>query len=186
VVSQQQPIITGSTTAPTATTSGLVSSSTVTYKDIGIDVKVTPLIGDDGSIQLEIDQKVDDVVGNVTVDGNDQPIIGHRQATSFVNVGDGQIIVLGGLQQTKHSTDRTKLGFLYQIPIISQLLGGRNHSESRTELLLFVRPHIIPPGETTRDADASIDQLSDGAEVRQFIQDPSKEQKDSLIKQLTR
>ncbi len=186
VVSQQQPIITGSTSTPTATTAGLVSSSTVTYKDIGIDVKVTPLIGDDGSIQLEIDQKVDDVIGSVQVDTNTQPIIGHREATSFVNVGDGQIIVLGGLQQTKHSTDRTKLGFLFQIPIISQLLGGRNHSETRTELLLFVRPHIIPPGETTRDADASIDQLSNRGQVRQFIQDPSKDHKDSLIKQLTR
>jgi len=183
VVSQQQPIITGSTTTPTATTSGLVSSSTVTYKDIGIDVKVTPLIGDDGSIQMEIDQKVDDVVGNVQVDANTQPIIGHREATSFVNVGDGQIIVLGGLQQTKHSTDRNKLGFLFQIPIISQLLGGRNHSETRTELLLFVRPHIIPPGGTTQDATASIDQLTNGNQVRQFIENPSQQPKDSGVKQ---
>ena len=102
VVSQQLPIITGSTSSPgtTATTNGY-TSSTVTYKDIGIDVKVTPLIGDDGSVQLEIDQKVDDKVGNVQVDTNTQPIIGHREATSFINVADGQMIVLGGLQQTK-------------------------------------------------------------------------------------
>ncbi len=185
VVSQQQPIITGSFQTPSGTTSGLTSSSTVTYKDIGIDVKVTPLIGDDGSIQLEIDQKVDDVIGTVKVDVNDQPIIGHREATSFVNVGDGQIIVLGGLQQSKHSTSRNKLGLLYQIPIISQLLGGRTHTESRTELLLFVRPHIIPPGGSTRDADLSIDQLTNGGQVRQFMQDPSKQEKDPLIKQLT-
>ena len=120
-------------------------------------MKVTPLIGDDGSIQLEIDQKVDDVVGNVTIDGNQQPIIGHREATSFVNVSDGQMIVLGGLQQTKHTTNRTKLGLLYEIPILSQLLGGRTHEEDRTELLLFVRPHIIPPGEATKDTTKSID-----------------------------
>ena len=62
VVSQKQPIITGSqaTLATTGTTP--VSTSTFTYQSIGIDVKVTPLIGDDGSIQLEIDQTVDDVV----------------------------------------------------------------------------------------------------------------------------
>ncbi len=185
VVSQQQPIITGSTSAPTATTSGLVSSQTVTYKDIGIDVKVTPLIGDDGSIQLEIDQKVDDVVGTVPVDGNDQPIIGHREATSFVNVGDGQMIVLGGLQQTKHSTSRNKLGLLYQIPIISQLLGGRTHTESRTELLLFVRPHIIPPGETTHDANSSIDQLTNRNQVQEYLKNPASDHKESLFKQLT-
>jgi general secretion pathway protein D len=185
VVSQQQPIITGSQSSIVTAGSTPVTTSTVTYKDIGIDVKVTPLIGDDGSIQLEIDQKVDDVVGNVQVDANTQPIIGHREATSFINVGDGQMIVLGGLQQTKHSTDRNKLGFLYQIPIISQLLGGRSHTESRTELLLFVRPHIIRAGETTQDANLSIDQLTNRDQVKQYLQDPAKDHQETLIKQLT-
>ena len=187
VVSQQQPVITGSTTTPgaTTTTSGLVSSSTVTYKDIGIDVKVTPLIGDDGSVQLEIDQKVDDVVSTVTIDNNSQPIIGHREATSFVNVNDGQMIVLGGLQQTKHTTNRTKLGFIYEIPIISQLLGGRTHEEDRTELLLFVRPHIIPPNDASKDAKASINQLTDKEQVKHYLDEPSKDKKESLLKQLT-
>jgi general secretion pathway protein D len=186
VVSQQLPIITGSTTSPgtTGTISGY-NSSTVTYKDIGISVKVTPLIGDDGSIQMEIDQKVDDKVGEVQVDANIQPIIGHREATSFINVGDGQMIVLGGLQQTKHSTTRTKLGFLYEIPILSHLLGGRNHEEDRTELLLFVRPHIIRPGETTQDTNGSIDQLTNKNQVKRYLENPGKDRKESLIKQLT-
>jgi general secretion pathway protein D len=186
VVSQQLPIITGSTSSPgTTTSSNGYTSSTVTYKDIGIDVKVTPLIGDDGSVQLEIDQKVDDKVGEVQVDTNTQPIIGHREATSFINVGDGQMIVLGGLQQTKHSTSRTKLGFLYEIPIISQLLGGRTHEEDRTELLLFVRPHIIQPNETSKDANASINQLTNKNEVKKYLDDPSKDKKENLFKQLT-
>jgi general secretion pathway protein D len=186
VVSQQEPIITGSTSSPgtTATTNGYTSSS-VTYKDIGIDVKVTPLIGDDGSVQLEIDQKVDDIVGTVQVDINTQPIIGHREATSFINVSDGQMIVLGGLQQTKHSTTQTKLGFLYEIPIISQLLGARSHDEQRTELLLFVRPHIIPPNDASKSANASIDQLKSKDQVKEFLNNPAKDKKESYLKQLT-
>ena len=100
-VSQKQPIITGSQSTLATTGTTPVATSTFTYQDIGIDVKVTPLIGDDGSIQLEIDQTVDDVIGSVTIDNNQQPIIGHREATSFINVNDGQMIVLGGLQQTK-------------------------------------------------------------------------------------
>jgi general secretion pathway protein D len=182
-VTQQQPIITGSTSVPSATTTttGLTTSSTVTYKDIGIEVKVTPLIGDDGSIQLQIDQIVDDIVGSVTIDGNQQPIIGHREATSFVNVQDGQMIVLGGLQQTKHTANRTKLGFLYEIPILSNLLGARTNETDRTELLLFVRPHVIPPGESTKDATKSIDQLSSKDQVHQYLQDPAKLPKESLI-----
>ena len=186
VVSQQLPIITGSTSSPGTT--GVITgyqSSTVTYKDIGIDVKVTPLIGDDGSVQLEIDQKVDDKVGEVQVDANTQPIIGHREATSFINVADGEMVVLGGLQQTKHSTAKTKLGFFYEIPIISQLLGARTHEEDRTELLLFVRPHIIKPNDVSKDANASIDQLTNKDQVKHYLDDPSKDKKENLLKQLT-
>jgi len=186
VVSQQQPIITGSTsTTNSSSSTGYSTSSTVTYKDIGISVKVTPLIGDDGSIQLEIDQKVDDKVGSVTIDSNTQPIIGHREATSFINVKDGQIIVLSGLQQTKHSTSRDKLGFLYEIPLISHLLGGRTHEEDRTELLLFVRPHIINPDSTTSDANKSINELTNKDQVQQYLKDPAANKKENLLKQLT-
>lgn len=178
VVSQQQPIITGSQSTPvgvtTGTTSGFSTNSQVTYKDIGIDVKVTPLIGDDGSIQLKIDQKVDDVVGNVTVDNNDQPIIGHRQATTFINVSDGNMVVLGGLQQTKTENSRTKLGFFYEIPVLSNLLGSRSNKVTRTELLLFVRPHVIPPLEGSKDTQKSIDALKSRKDVELFLKDPGK------------
>jgi type II secretory pathway component GspD/PulD (secretin) len=100
-------------------------------------------------------------------------------------VGDGQMIVLAGLQQTKHSTDRAKLGFLYEIPILSHLLGGRTHEEDRTELLLFVRPHIIKPNETSKDTNTSIDQMTNKDEVKHYMQDPSSTRKESYIKQLT-
>ena len=62
---------------------------------------------------------------------------------------------------------------------------GRTHEEDRTELLLFVRPHIIPPGESTKDTNQTIDTLTNKDQVKQYLQDPSKQQKEGLIKQLT-
>ena len=186
IVGQQQPIVTGVTSTPNGavTSSGLTTSSQVTYKNIAIDLKVTPLIGDDGSVQLTIDQTVDDVLGNVTIDNNDQPIIGHRQATSFVTVKDGEMIVLGGLQRTKRTLGRTKIGFLYEIPILSHLLGGRTNGEERTELLLFIRPHILRTEESTQDTVKQIDDLSNKAQVNQYLVDPTKKPKESLLEKL--
>ena len=187
-VTQQQPIITGTTSTPTTggttTSSGFSTSSQVTYKDIGITLKVTPLIGDDGSIQLQIDQIVDDVISNVTIDGNQQPVIGHREANSYVNVNDGQMIVLGGLQRSSLSRDRTKLGFLFEIPILSQLLGGRTNDVERTELLLFIRPHVLRPEEGSADTAKKIDELSNKAQIKQFLADPTKQPKESLIQKI--
>jgi len=189
VVSQQLPIITNRTQAPTSTTvttdvNPFATTSSVTYKDVGIDVKVTPLIGDDGSIQLKIDQKVDDVVRTVIIDQVEQPIIGHRQATSFINVSDGQMVVLGGLQTTKNTRSRNKLGFLFEIPVLSHLLGGRNNSQERTELLLFVRPHVIPVDAGTADTTSTINSLSNKEQINQYLSDPSKQPKEKLLEKL--
>ncbi len=170
IVGESRPIITGSTsTANTSGTGGPTVSSTVTYKDIAIDLKVTPLIGEDGNIQLKIDQQVNDIVDNVTIDTNVQPVIGRRQATSFINVLDGQMIVLGGLQRTKNTRNRTKLGFLVEIPIISHLLGARTTTDERTELLLFIRPHVLPPSIGSAQARTEIDRLSNGDQITNHL-----------------
>jgi general secretion pathway protein D len=186
VVSTQQPIITGTTSEPTgvaatATTSGFATSSSVTYQNIGIEVKVTPLIGNDGSIQLTIDQKVDTHNGDVTIDGNTQPIIDHREATSYVNVQDGQMVVLGGLQQHQISADHTKLGLLWEIPVISNIFGARNNIVQRTELLFFVRPHVIAAAESNNYTAKRVNELPNKDDINQFLQDSSKQPKPSLI-----
>jgi len=170
IVGQSQPIITGSTSTPNSGAGGgNTTSSTVTYKDIAIDLKVTPLIGEDGNIQLKIDQQVNDILGSVTIDGNAQPIIGKRQATSFLNVQDGQMIVLGGLQRTKKQDNKNKLGFLFEWPVISWLFGGHSKSVERDELLMFIRPHLLPPEKGTAEAQKEINRLADQQGVNDYL-----------------
>jgi general secretion pathway protein D len=177
VVSEQVPIITGTTGVPLAagtTGNSFATSSSVTYQDIGITLKVTPLIGDDGSVQLNIDQKVDDNEGNVTIDGNSQPIIGHREATAFINCQDGQMAVLGGLQSSGRTTDKTKLGIFYEIPILSNLLGYRTTDLERTELILFIVPHVLKPEEETANTNRLIDGMGNRTQIKDYLKDPSR------------
>jgi general secretion pathway protein D len=137
-VGESRPVITG--TQSTAGTTGLVSSSTVSQRDIGIQLKVLPLIGKDGSVQLQVTQQVEDVLGSVTIDGNEQPVIGRRSTDSFVSAMSGEIIVLGGLQRSNDTTTKNRLG---PIPIIGDLLGGTSKTKTRTELLIFLRPYVL-------------------------------------------
>jgi general secretion pathway protein D len=187
-VGQKTPIVTGTTSTPISTgvtgSSNFATQQQVTYTDIAIDLKVTPLIGDDGTIQLKIDQKVDDVLGTTTINENPQPIIGHRQATSFVNVKDGEMVVLGGLQRVKNDRSRTKLGLLYEIPVVSQLLGGRTKNEERTELLLFVRPRVVSIDGGTENTKFKIDQLSNKDNIHRFLDDPKAPMKDTLSEKI--
>jgi len=188
-VTEQKPVLTGTTGVPLAsvgTNSSFATSSTVSYKDIGITLKVTPLIGDDGGIQLNIDQTVDNDQGSVLIDGNEQPIIGHREATAFINVQDGQMAILGGLQSSGLTTDKSKLGLFYEIPILSNLLGGRTKDLERTELVLFIRPHVIRPNEATADTHATIRGMSNRDQINQFLNNPDKmpDAKETIIDKL--
>jgi general secretion pathway protein D len=114
--------------------------STVGQRDIGIDLSVKPLIGLDGSVQLEIKQEVNDILGEITIDGNPQPRIGKRTTESFVSVRSGEIIVLGGLQRTSKSRSTSRLG---PIPILGDLLGSRSREDTRTDLVFFLRPVVL-------------------------------------------
>jgi general secretion pathway protein D len=148
---------------------------------IALVLTTTPFIGDDGSIQLKIDQKIDDVTSFQTLNGEQVPVIGTRQVVSDLNIFDGQMKVLGGLQRTKNSNDRAKIGFIYELPIISRLFGARTKTAERTELLLFIRPKIMKDETATADTLKAIDSLSNKDQIQQHLKDPGKRTKDSLL-----
>ncbi|HVS52671.1 MAG TPA: secretin N-terminal domain-containing protein [Opitutaceae bacterium] len=140
---EKRPITTGTTSTPVGTTNssnGFSTQEQVQYQDIGITLTVTPLIGSDSSVYLSVDQIVDDVSGSVQVNGNDQPIISHRQATSFVTAQSGDIIVLGGMQRNKDSRNTSRLG---PIPFLGDFFGARSKALTRTELIFFLRPYVL-------------------------------------------
>lgn len=135
-VGESRPVITGSTIA--AQTGQI--TSTVSQRDIGIQLKVLPLIGKDGSVQLQVSQSVEDILGSVLLDGNDQPIIGRRTTDSFVSAKSGEIIVLGGLQRTIATKSTSRLG---PIPFLGDLFGSSTVLEEKQELIIFLRPYVL-------------------------------------------
>jgi general secretion pathway protein D len=147
-VGESRPVVTGTTTTPTG--GNLATSSSVSQRDIGIELKVLPLIGQDGAVQLQVSQKVEDILGTVQLDGNEQPRIGRRETQSFVSARSGEIIVLGGLQRSQQTETTTRLG---GIPLIGDLLGGSRTEDTKTELLIFLRPYVLT-GSAADNADA--------------------------------
>lgn len=159
-VGEQRPMISSYLNDGANTNTGTIGSgyrSTVSSKDIGIQLDVKPLIGNDGSVQLEITQEVNDILGDIVIDGNPQPRIGRRSTKSFVSVRNGEIIVLGGLQRTTRSRTTNRLG---PIPIIGDLLGTRRREDTKTDLVFFLRPYVLTNtaadnAETLRRLDAT-------------------------------
>jgi general secretion pathway protein D len=170
IVAESRPIVTGSTSS----TDGGTTTS-VDYRDIGIELTVKPLIADTGVIQMEIKQTVDNVVREITDTDNPelkgQPIIGTREAESFVSVSDSEIIVLGGLQERTDRRTENKIALLGDLPVLGNWLFTRRGEDIQTrELLIFIKPNVMLSPETANeDAEDQIGNLEQRDALQQYF-----------------
>ncbi len=118
-------------------------------RDYGIILKVTPHINDNGDIVLEIDQEVSDLVGE---DHYGNPIAIKRNLKTTVLLKNGEAMVLGGLIQEKTKNDSRGIPKINKIPILKNLFGTQETQKKRTELLLFITPHLIEDFDDSRAA----------------------------------
>ena len=167
-VSESRPIVTGSQT--TLNSSNVRSN--IEFRDIGIQLEVTPLIGADGSVQMEINQSADSISGTTKIDGNDQPIIGKREANSTITVNDRQIAILAGLQQNEISDTGNYFPLIGRLPVLKKILSGTSKSYNRTELIIFIRPTIIRNPSQSRELTKDIlDNYEEGDTIEGYLED---------------
>lgn len=142
-VGERIPTINSSTTTLATSVANNNVTSTVTYTNVTIELQVIPFIGKDGSVYMNISQNVSDVVSEVSINGNNQPIIGTRNVTSFVTVHDGDVLVLGGLRQRSVSSTHGIMFLLGEIPILGTLFQPDTYDSTQRELIVFIKPTII-------------------------------------------
>lgn len=116
---------------------------TVQREQVGVKLEVTPRISADSTIRLDIFQEVssvDDFIG-----GGFSPdiILNTREFRTSLLADDGEIIVLGGLIEQTDSTVNSKVPFLGDIPIAGNLFKSEGRSNTRTNLMIFIKPTIV-------------------------------------------
>ena len=145
VVGQNVPFVTGSYTNTGSTTSTVNPFQTFERKDVGLTLRVRPQISEDGTIKMVIYQETSSVVAS-TVGSSQGPITNKRAIESSVLVGDGAVVVLGGLLEDQFATSEDKLPGLGDIPVLGNLFKNQNRSYVKTNLMVFLRPVIVRDG----------------------------------------
>ncbi len=122
-------------------------ATTIAFKKAVLSLEVTPQITPDNRIILDLDVKKD-TVGQVVVasGGVNVPSIDTQEITNQVIVNDGQTVVLGGILQTEHREDVTKVPWLGDIPVLGHLFKETTNTNNKDELLIFVTPKIVHEG----------------------------------------
>ncbi len=145
VVGQNVPFITGQYAVSGAATTPS-PFQTIERKDVGLTLKIRPQISEGGVVRLQIFQEVSSIAD---VNNPAGVITNTRSIQSTVLVDDGQIIVLGGLIQDSINGGVSQVPVLGDIPLLGGLFRYNNHSRTKTNLMVFLRPTILRDGQIT-------------------------------------
>ncbi len=115
----------------------------VQFKEVLLELKVTPTITQDQRVFLNMNVKKDEVAGFVSTSIGDVPQIQKRELSTAVLVDNGQTVVLGGVYEFSKREDLQKVPFLGDIPGLGVLFRNKNRTSEKAELLIFVTPKIL-------------------------------------------
>ena len=126
--------------------------NTVNYRPTGIQLSVAPRINPDGTVLLRVEPAIEslDDSGGIAVATDASggvistaPIFNSINAQTTVTVPNGQTVVIGGLITRRKDFDERKLPILGDWPVIGWAFKTRFTSETKSELLIVLTPHII-------------------------------------------
>ena len=142
-VGQEEPILTQRIQEPSPSQPGeFVTSNTVVYKNIGVILSVTPRIGENNMITLDVSQEVTSVIKAASA-GLDTPAFTARKASTSLVVENGRTIIIGGIIENKKEKVVKRVPVLHRIPLLGNLFQSREVITRKTELLLILTPTIV-------------------------------------------
>ena len=175
LVGSKEPYVTN--TISQAGTGTAVTAESVTFLDVGIKMFVTPTIARDHFVQMKIRPEVSTKTGTLTTSQkNEIPIVETAEAETVLLVEDGGTVILGGLIKDENARDQQRIPILGDIPILGIPFRSTKKTVKKTELVVFLTPHIITGGRgeaaaaAGKESSQRLDQSSYQALLLQRIQ----------------
>ncbi len=127
--------------------SGGGSIGTTAFREVGIELRVTPHLTRDGLIRLLLNPKFSVRTGDVVIAGinntSPQPIVATRETTTTALIKDGQTVVIGGLKKQDVSQQINKIPLLGDLPILGFLFKSEGETTINSELVIFITPSLV-------------------------------------------
>ncbi|MBS0215960.1 MAG: type IV pilus secretin PilQ [Proteobacteria bacterium] len=120
----------------------------VQFKDVLLELRVTPTITNDDRVFLNVKVTKDDLDSWLNTPIGNVPIIAKRAVDTAVLMDNGQTVVIGGVYEFKKNDSVHKVPFLGDLPVIGSLFRQKSKSNQKAELLVFLTPRIIRVKQT--------------------------------------
>jgi len=119
-----------------------VSTASFTPNEAGLTLKITPQISEGSAVRLKIEHELSNFESTSTNPQLPSPTRSRKISTTVVAM-DGQTVVLGGLMEDVVGHSKTKIPILGDIPVIGVLFSQTSSTKFKTNLLVFITPHVI-------------------------------------------
>ncbi|CAD0349120.1 type IV pilus secretin PilQ [Xanthomonas hortorum] len=127
------------------------SQANVQFKEVLLELRVTPTITNDNRVFLNMNVKKDEVARFITLPQyGTVPEINRREVNTAVLVADGETVVIGGVYEFTDRESVSKVPFLGDIPFLGNLFKKRGRSKEKAELLVFVTPKVLRVANAAR------------------------------------
>ncbi len=113
------------------------------YLDVGVNIDVTPHVHADREVTLKITMEISSVVGQSSIGGISQPIIGQKKIEHEIRLKDGESSLIGGILDDSQTKSLSGIPGLAQIPILGYFFGQRTQDHAQDETVFAITPHII-------------------------------------------
>jgi type IV pilus assembly protein PilQ len=114
----------------------------IQFKDVVLQLDVTPIVSPDGRIMMEVELKRD-TVGERPISGAAGLPINTKEIKTKVIVEDGQTIVIGGVIDDQSTTNNEGIPGLVRVPLLKYLFGQETVDTRKSELLIFITPLLV-------------------------------------------
>jgi len=111
----------------------------IQFKDVVLQLDVTPIVSPDGRIMMEVELKRD-TLGIQTPSG---PAINTKEVKTKIIVEDGQTIVIGGVIDDQSNITNEGIPGLVRVPLLKYLFGQERVNTRNSELLIFITPLLV-------------------------------------------
>jgi general secretion pathway protein D len=113
------------------------------YLDVGVNIDVTPHVHGDRDVTLKISMEISSVVGQSSIGGISQPIIGQKKIEHEIRLRDGESSMIGGILDDSDTRSLAGIPGLTSIPILKYLFGQTTQDREHDETVFVITPHVV-------------------------------------------
>src|SRR4030095_15163832 len=148
-IGDQIPIISTSYTPIATGGAGVNPLSSYQYKDVGVNIDMTPTVTLEGDIRLDLTLDSSSRGADGSIGGVNIPSFGQRTVTTRLRLRDGESNLLAGLFQEQEQNGVSRFPGAIHVPFLKQVFSGNTGQFDQTDIVMLLTPHIVRTHEIT-------------------------------------